>query len=85
MEGFVNMPLSIDEVVMSVFIREDENAIRISFRSKDQVPCNTIANDVFGGGGHLNAAGGEYYGKLEDAVRMFRKALPHYQKHIVNS
>jgi phosphoesterase RecJ-like protein len=81
-EGFVNIPLSIEAIVLSVFIREDENMIRISFRSKGQFPTNELASTIFGGGGHLNASGGEYYGTLEEAVALVEKALPQY-KHLL--
>jgi phosphoesterase RecJ-like protein len=79
-EGFVNIPLSIETVVLSVFIREDENIIRISFRSKGSFPTNEFAASVFGGGGHLNASGGEYTGTLEDAIALFEEALPRYEQ-----
>lgn len=77
-EGFVNIPLSIGNIVFSVFMREDEDMVKISFRSTGTFPANKFATDNFGGGGHLNASGGEYYGKLEDAVRIFEEALPNY-------
>jgi phosphoesterase RecJ-like protein len=77
-EGFVNIPLSIEGIVFSVFIREEEKMIKISFRSKGTFPSNRFANEVFGGGGHLNASGGEFYGKLEEAVALFEEALPKY-------
>jgi phosphoesterase RecJ-like protein len=79
-EGFVNIPLSIENVVFSAFIREDENIIRISFRSKGQFPCNEFASSLFGGGGHLNAAGGEFCGTLAEAVALFEKSLPAYKE-----
>ncbi|MDH8701611.1 phosphoesterase RecJ-like protein [Dysgonomonadaceae bacterium PH5-43] len=81
-EGFVNIPLSIDGVVFSVFIREEKGVVRVSLRSKGSFPANKFSSDVFGGGGHLNAAGGEYYGSLEDAVALFEDALPKY-KHLL--
>jgi phosphoesterase RecJ-like protein len=81
-EGFVNIPLSIENVVLSVFIREDENIIRISLRSKGNFPSNELAAGIFGGGGHLNASGGEFQGKLEDAVALFEASLPKY-KHLL--
>ena len=81
-EGFVNIPLSIDKVVFSAFIREEKEVVRVSFRSKGNFPANQFAREVFGGGGHLNAAGAEYYGKLEDALKLFEDALPHY-KHLL--
>jgi phosphoesterase RecJ-like protein len=84
-EGFVNIPLTIENVVLSAFIREDENVIRISLRSKGQFPCNEFSSAVFGGGGHLNAAGGEYYGQLEEAVALFEASLPKYKELLMNA
>ena len=81
-EGFVNIPLSIERVIFSVFIREEKDVIRISLRSKGNFPTNQFAKEVFGGGGHLNASGGEFYGKLEDAIKLFEEALPRY-KHLL--
>ena len=81
-EGFVNIPLSIKTIVFSAFIREDRDIVRISLRSKGDFPTNQFATEVYGGGGHLNASGGEFYGKLEDAVKKFEDALPAY-KHLL--
>jgi phosphoesterase RecJ-like protein len=78
-EGFVNIPLCMENVVFSVFIREDKDIIKISLRSKGTFPTNRFSAEVYGGGGHLNASGGEFYGKLEDAIRLFEEALPRYQ------
>jgi phosphoesterase RecJ-like protein len=78
-EGFVNIPLSIDGMIFSAFIREEEGIIRISLRSKGAFPSNEFATEIFGGGGHLNAAGGEYFGTLEEAIALFEEALPKYQ------
>ena len=81
-EGFVNMPLAIDNIVFSAFIREEKEVVRVSLRSRGNFPTNQFAWEVFGGGGHLNASGGEFYGKLEDALRLFEEALPRY-KHLL--
>ena len=81
-EGFVNIPLSIENVVFSAFIREERDVVRISLRSKGNFPTNQFAREIFGGGGHLNASGGEFYGKLEDALKLFEEALPRY-KHLL--
>ncbi len=78
-EGFVNIPLSIEGVVFSIFIREDKEMIKISFRSKGNFPCNVFASAHFGGGGHKNASGGEFYGSLEDAIALFESVLPQYK------
>ncbi|MDR0680456.1 MAG: bifunctional oligoribonuclease/PAP phosphatase NrnA [Dysgonamonadaceae bacterium] len=83
-EGFVNIPLSIGSIIFSVFIREEENKIKISFRSKGKFPTNQFAAEVFDGGGHLNASGGEFYGTLEEAVTLFEEALPKYADILAN-
>lgn len=76
-ENIVNMPLQIEGVKISVFLRED-NPIRISFRSVGDIPVNRLANELFGGGGHKNAAGARYKGKLTDAVEMIKQAIPKF-------
>jgi len=58
-EGFVNMPLSIAEVRMSLLLKEDEDRIRVSIRSKKGTSANACARMYFNGGGHENAAGGK--------------------------
>jgi phosphoesterase RecJ-like protein len=57
-EGFVNMPLSIADVRMSILAKEDNDRIRISIRSKKGTSANRCARAYFNGGGHENAAGG---------------------------
>lgn len=77
-EGFVNMPLSIADVVFSVFIREDKDYVKISLRSVGDFPCNEFAARYFHGGGHKNASGGEFYGTLNDAIATFEKGLAEF-------
>ncbi len=90
-EGLVNLPLKISDIYYSCFMREDKIAeheraqakgakkkIKISFRSQGNRPVNIFARDIFNGGGHLNAAGGEYYGSLENAVQLFLDHYPQY-------
>ncbi len=57
-EGFVNMPLSISNVKMSILIKEDIGKARVSIRSKKGTSANMCARTYFNGGGHENAAGG---------------------------
>ena len=80
-EGLVNIPLSIKDVCFSAFLREDteKDMIKISLRSVGTFPCNEVAAEFFGGGGHLNASGGEFYGPLEEAVVLFKQALVKYE------
>lgn len=81
-EGLVNMPLQILGIRMSVFLREDSEhkQIKLSARSVGSVPCNRFASDYFGGGGHMNAAGGEFKGTLEQAVDRFMEGLQQWRK-----
>lgn len=77
-EGFVNLPLSIENVSFTVFIREDRDYIKVSLRSVGDFPCNQFANRYFNGGGHKNASGGEFYGSLADAISVFENGLKEF-------
>ena len=76
-EGFVNIPLGIKGVILSCFLREDTERpmIKVSLRSVGPFPCNRLASEFFGGGGHLNASGGEFYGSMEEAKARLEEAL----------
>ncbi len=52
---------------------------RPSLRSVGTFPCNQLAAEFFGGGGHLNASGGEFYGTMEEAEKVFEQALEKYK------
>ena len=80
-EGFVNIPLQMKGICFSVFLREDsdKNMIKVSLRSVGHFPCNKVAAEFFNGGGHLNASGGEFYGTMEEAVELFKRALVKYE------
>lgn len=70
-EGFVNYPLQVKDIIATAFIMERPDGIKISLRSKGTFPVNEFSARYYGGGGHLNAAGGNYIGNLEDAVRIY--------------
>ena len=56
-DGLINVPLTVREIQAVAFFKEIEpGSFRISLRSKGDVDVNRVAN-VFGGGGHKNAAG----------------------------
>lgn len=74
-EGLVNLPLSVEGIDCVCFIREDKSQIKISLRSIGQFPVNEIASTAFGGGGHLNAAGGEHQGSISTARELFIDTL----------
>ncbi|MBE6325125.1 MAG: bifunctional oligoribonuclease/PAP phosphatase NrnA [Bacteroidales bacterium] len=77
-EGFVNLPLQISDVYYSVFMREDSDRIKLSFRSQGDRPVNILAHDIFNGGGHMNAAGGESFGTLDNTVKTFEDHFRNY-------
>ena len=64
-ENFVNYPLMMEDVRVSVLFRQlDENSWKISMRSKGVYDVSTVAVE-FGGGGHRNAAGCMIEGDIE--------------------
>lgn len=61
-EGFVNIPLSIDKVKMSIMLKQDAGGFfRISIRSKKGYSAQKCASGYFHGGGHENASGGKLF------------------------
>lgn len=84
-EGVVNEPLAIRGIRASFMLREDDKCIKVSARSKGGFVVKDICADIFGGGGHLQAAGGEFHGSLEGAARLLREALPRYAAKYSNA
>ena len=84
-EGLVNIPLSVKGVCFSVFLREDteKDMVKVSLRSVGAFPCNKVASEFFNGGGHLNASGGEFFGPLEDAIVLFKRALVKFEDQLL--
>jgi len=82
-EGLVNVPLSMPGIECSVFLRQDDPGfVKVSARSKGHYPVNELCSTLFGGGGHENAAGGEFYGSLNDAVDTLVSSLTDYDKYL---
>ena len=78
-EGFVNYGLSLKEADFAVMFLENENeGVRISFRSKGNFPANEFAKRYFNGGGHKNAAGGRTQTSLDETVKLFLEKLPEF-------
>lgn len=82
-EGLVNIPLSIPEVTYSVFLREDaQDCVKVSMRSKGDFSVSRICEENFEGGGHTNAAGGEFHGPLCKAIDKLLEIIPNYDKYL---
>lgn len=81
-EGFVNYPLSINNVVFSALFTEKDDHVKASFRSKGDFPANGFSSENFNGGGHLNAAGGESDLNLNDTIEKFKQLLKQYEHQL---
>lgn len=66
-ESLVNRPLAIPGIYWSIFLRDDVEYIKVSARSTGDFAVNGYCEQYFSGGGHKNAAGGEFRGSMEDA------------------
>ena len=81
-EGLVNLPLQIEGMRLSIFLREDteqKGLIRVSTRSVDDFPCNEICAEFFNGGGHKNASGGSLRMSMEQAMEVVQRAIKKYE------
>ena len=67
-EGFVNYGLSISGSQLTIFLREEDGAVKLSLRSKGDYDVNTLAREHFNGGGHKNAAGGRIVMTMDEAI-----------------
>ena len=77
-EGIVNRPTENRGVTFSFFLREDSDCVKVSARSVMDFPVNLMCKDLFGGGGHVMAAGAEYHGSLDDCRRILVESFPKY-------
>jgi bifunctional oligoribonuclease and PAP phosphatase NrnA len=64
--GLVDQIRSIKGVEVAVLFREEDDGIKVNFRSKFKVNVSDIAKKL-GGGGHIRASGAILSGKLDDA------------------
>jgi phosphoesterase RecJ-like protein len=57
-ENFTTYPMSIAGVLVGILFLELPQGVKISFRSRGDIPINDLARQ-FGGNGHRNAAGAQ--------------------------
>lgn len=67
-DGFVNYCLTIQNVEIGILFYELEDGIKVSFRSKGEIPVNKLAAQ-FEGGGHINASGARFFNITIDEVK----------------
>lgn len=81
-EGIVNYGLSIKNIKFAVIFMENskENVIRISLRSRGSFDVNEFSKNIFGGGGHKNAAGAISKKTLKQTIEYFLESLMNYKE-----
>ena len=87
-EGIVNLPLQIEGMKLSIFLREDteqKGLIRVSTRSVDDFPCNELCARFFNGGGHKNASGGSLRMTMLEATKVVKEAVKAYSDKLADS
>jgi len=77
-EGIVNYILMVRNMRIAAFITDQNNVIKLSFRSKGNISVQELAREYFGGGGHRNAAGGSSKKSLQEVIHEFKQILPVY-------
>ena len=77
------MVLRVEGVQMAAFIKEDDNKVKMSFRSKGTIPVNEFSGKHFSGGGHRNAAGGVSFETMDKTIEKFEKVIYDFWNEIL--
>lgn len=77
-EGFVNLPLSMENVELSAFFTQEREFIKVSLRSKSTFSANRFAQEYFNGGGHERASGGKIAMPIERIEEYFINSLKEF-------
>ncbi len=67
-EGFSGMLMSIEGVKVGVLLVELRDNLKLSFRTKGNIPANEMARSL-GGGGHFNAGGANVFNANEEDLK----------------
>lgn len=78
-DGIVEVGRDIDNVEVSMFLRETEKGVKLSLRSKEYVNVAEVAT-IFGGGGHIRAAGATINGTIEQTKNQILSQIKAYLK-----
>lgn len=73
--GLASQALEIEGIDLAVLLVEREEKIHLSFRSREPIPVNYIAQKHFSGGGHPNAAGGYASSSLQKTSQKLRQVI----------
>jgi phosphoesterase RecJ-like protein len=75
-EGIVNYILMVRNMKLAVFISEQQNVTKLSFRSKGNINVQEICHTYFNGGGHRNASGGQIKASIEETLAKVKEIIP---------
>jgi len=75
LEGVVNYSLSIRGIDFAILLKEKDDFVKMSFRSKKDFDVNAFARSHFRGGGHKNAAGGKSFKNMEATIKKLEKLI----------
>ncbi len=73
--GLINEVMKLHMVDCAVLVREEDDRVRLSLRSKCHTDVNELAKSLFGGGGHERAAGATSHLSLADTVKRVKQRL----------
>jgi phosphoesterase RecJ-like protein len=82
-EGLVNYALNLEGIRFAALIIDRTKLVKMSFRSKGNIPANEFSRTWFEGGGHFNAAGGQSTDSLERTEERFLEALTEFAPKIL--
>lgn len=80
-QGLVMFTLSLKNINLGIVLVENEDLIRMSFRSAGAFAANKLAAH-FGGGGHYNAAGAKSLDSLEEVETKLLSLLENYKSEL---
>ncbi|MCS6904312.1 MAG: bifunctional oligoribonuclease/PAP phosphatase NrnA [Bacteroidia bacterium] len=80
-QGLVMLTLSLKNINLGIVLVENEELIRMSFRSVGSFAANKLAAR-FNGGGHYNAAGAKSYSSLEETEKQLLAVLEEYKQEL---
>lgn len=78
-EGLVNQPMKISDINVSILMKESDEKVKLSFRSKGNVNVADFVKNYFEGGGHLNAAGGVSYQTLKETEQKLLNTIQYLE------
>lgn len=80
-ESIVNYPMMIEDIKVSILLKEDDEKYSVTFRSKGKIDVSKVAS-AFGGGGHKNASGFKISKQKTDIKELKKRILDEIEKYL---